>query len=286
LHPALTAAAPAPPRAGIGGGNDEREQTLNQLLTEMDGFEGNTGIIVIAATNRADILDPALLRPGRFDRQASGRCARPSPRPLLAPAPRRAAPRRTTSPLAAAGPPADAAPSPRAARQVSVDVPDQKGRLEILGVHARNKKLGDDIKLEEIAMRTPGFSGADLANLLNEAAILTGRRSKAAITNLEIDDAVDRIVAGAAPLLRPLRPLPLLLLWGPAAGCCCCCCCWAAARSALRAALCSPAPARRCAQAWRASRWWTARPSPWWPTTRSATPSAAPCRRATTPCRR
>ena len=96
---------------GIGGGNDEREQTLNQLLTEMDGFEGNTGIIVIAATNRADILDPALLRPGRFD------------------------------------------------RQVSVDVPDLKGRTEILGVHARNKKLDDDIDLEQIALRTPGFSG-------------------------------------------------------------------------------------------------------------------------------
>ena len=133
---------------GIGGGNDEREQTLNQLLTEMDGFEGNTGIIVVAATNRADILDNALLRPGRFD------------------------------------------------RQVSVDVPDQNGRLSILKVHSRNKRLGDDIDLKEIALRTPGFSGADLANLMNEAAILTGRRNKDAISQREIDDSIDRIVAG------------------------------------------------------------------------------------------
>ncbi len=134
--------------AGIGGGNDEREQTLNQLLTEMDGFEGNTGIIIIAATNRPDVLDSALLRPGRFD------------------------------------------------RQVMVDAPDIKGRLEILEVHARNKKLGDDISLEVIARRTPGFTGADLANLLNEAAILTARRRKDAITMTEIDDAVDRVIAG------------------------------------------------------------------------------------------
>lgn len=133
---------------GIGGGNDEREQTLNQLLTEMDGFEGNTGIIVIAATNRADILDPALLRPGRFD------------------------------------------------RQVTVDVPDQKGRFEILKVHARNKKLDSEVELQQVAMRTPGFAGADLSNLLNEAAILAGRRGLKAITNKEIDDSVDRIVAG------------------------------------------------------------------------------------------
>jgi cell division protease FtsH len=133
---------------GIGGGNDEREQTLNQLLTEMDGFEGNTGVIVVAATNRADILDPALLRPGRFD------------------------------------------------RQVQVDVPDVKGRIEILGVHAKNKRLTEEVDLVTIAKRTPGFSGADLANLLNEAAILTGRRGKDAITLLEIDDSVDRIVAG------------------------------------------------------------------------------------------
>ncbi|NDJ18032.1 ATP-dependent zinc metalloprotease FtsH2 [Myxacorys almedinensis] len=134
--------------AGIGGGNDEREQTLNQLLTEMDGFEGNTGIIIIAATNRADVLDSALLRPGRFD------------------------------------------------RQVMVDVPDIKGRLEVLEVHARDKKIADEVSLGAIARRTPGFSGADLANLLNEAAILTARRRKEAMTMLEIDDAVDRIVAG------------------------------------------------------------------------------------------
>ncbi|MEH1839615.1 MAG: ATP-dependent zinc metalloprotease FtsH [Nostoc sp.] len=134
--------------AGIGGGNDEREQTLNQLLTEMDGFEGNTGIIIIAATNRPDVLDAALLRPGRFD------------------------------------------------RQVMVDAPDLKGRLEILKVHARNKKIDSSVSLEAIARRTPGFTGADLANLLNEAAILTARRRKEAVTLLEIDAAVDRVVAG------------------------------------------------------------------------------------------
>ena len=134
--------------AGIGGGNDEREQTLNQLLTEMDGFEGNTGVIVIAATNRADVLDSALLRPGRFD------------------------------------------------RQVSVDPPDIKGRREVLEVHARDKKVADGVSLDAIARRTPGFTGADLANLLNEAAILTARRRKEAVTMLEIDDAIDRVVAG------------------------------------------------------------------------------------------
>nr|YP_009396480.1 Cell division protein FTSH [Polysiphonia scopulorum]ARW65666.1 Cell division protein FTSH [Polysiphonia scopulorum] len=133
---------------GIGGGNDEREQTLNQLLTEMDGFEGNTGIIVVAATNRADILDSALLRPGRFD------------------------------------------------RQVNVDIPDFKGRLEILNVHAKNKKLDPKISLSIIARRTPGFSGADLANLLNEAAILTARKRKNQISLQEIDQAIDRIIAG------------------------------------------------------------------------------------------
>lgn len=133
---------------GIGGGNDEREQTLNQLLTEMDGFEGNTGIIIIAATNRVDVLDAALLRPGRFD------------------------------------------------RQVTVDVPDVKGRLEILSVHARNKKLDSNVSLELIAKRTPGFSGADLANLLNEAAILTARRRKKQITIGEIDASIDRVIAG------------------------------------------------------------------------------------------
>jgi len=134
--------------AGIGGGNDEREQTLNQLLTEMDGFEGNSGIIIIAATNRPDVLDSALMRPGRFD------------------------------------------------RQVTVDAPDIKGRLSILEVHCRNKKLADDVSLEAIARRTPGFTGADLANLLNEAAILTARRRKEATTLREIDDAVDRVIAG------------------------------------------------------------------------------------------
>ncbi len=134
--------------AGIGGGNDEREQTLNQLLTEMDGFEGNSGIIIIAATNRPDVLDSALMRPGRFD------------------------------------------------RQVTVDAPDIKGRLSILEVHARNKKLQEDLTLESIARRTPGFTGADLANLLNEAAILTARRRKESISISEIDDSVDRIVAG------------------------------------------------------------------------------------------
>ncbi len=134
--------------AGIGGGNDEREQTLNQLLTEMDGFEGNSGIIIIAATNRPDVLDSALMRPGRFD------------------------------------------------RQVTVDAPDIKGRLSILKVHSRNKKLQEDLTLESIARRTPGFTGADLANLLNEAAILTARRRKESISIAEIDDSVDRIVAG------------------------------------------------------------------------------------------
>ncbi|KAJ4832963.1 ATP-dependent zinc metalloprotease FTSH 6, chloroplastic [Turnera subulata] len=133
---------------GIGGGNDEREQTLNQLLTEMDGFSGNSGVIVIAATNRPEILDSALLRPGRFD------------------------------------------------RQVSVGLPDVRGREEILKVHSNNKKLDKDVSLTVIAMRTPGFSGADLANLMNEAAILAGRRGKDKITLKEIDDSIDRIVAG------------------------------------------------------------------------------------------
>ncbi|MBD1824482.1 ATP-dependent zinc metalloprotease FtsH, partial [Cyanobacteria bacterium FACHB-DQ100] len=145
--------------AGIGGGNDEREQTLNQLLTEMDGFEGNAGIIVIAATNRPDVLDSALLRPGRFD------------------------------------------------RQITVDLPDRKGRLKILEVHARNKKLSDEVDLEKIARQTPGFSGAELANLLNEAAILTARRRKDAVTMLEMDDAIDRVSIGLAknPLLDSTR---------------------------------------------------------------------------------
>jgi cell division protease FtsH len=134
--------------AGLGGGNDEREQTLNQLLTEMDGFEGNTGIIIIAATNRPDVLDSALLRPGRFD------------------------------------------------RQVVVDRPDYAGRSEILNVHARGKTLSKDVDLEKIARRTPGFTGADLANLLNEAAILAARRNLTEISMDEVNDAIDRVLAG------------------------------------------------------------------------------------------
>jgi cell division protease FtsH len=134
--------------AGLGGGNDEREQTLNQLLTEMDGFEGNTGIIIIAATNRPDVLDAALLRPGRFD------------------------------------------------RQVVVDRPDYAGRVEILKVHARGKTLGKDVDIERIARRSPGFTGADLSNLLNEAAILAARRNLTEISMDEINDAIDRVLAG------------------------------------------------------------------------------------------
>ncbi|MBW4557448.1 MAG: ATP-dependent zinc metalloprotease FtsH3 [Trichormus sp. ATA11-4-KO1] len=134
--------------AGLGGGNDEREQTLNQLLTEMDGFEGNTGIIIIAATNRPDVLDAALLRPGRFD------------------------------------------------RQVVVDRPDYAGRSEILKVHARGKTLAKDVDLDKIARRTPGFTGADLSNLLNEAAILAARRNLTEISMDEINDAIDRVLAG------------------------------------------------------------------------------------------
>ena len=134
--------------AGLGGGNDEREQTLNQLLTEMDGFEGNTGIILIAATNRPDVLDAALLRPGRFD------------------------------------------------RQVVVDRPDYAGRTEILNVHARGKTLSKDVDLDKIARRTPGFTGADLANLLNEAAILAARRNLTEISMDEVNDAIDRVLAG------------------------------------------------------------------------------------------
>jgi cell division protease FtsH len=134
--------------AGLGGGNDEREQTLNQLLTEMDGFEGNTGIILIAATNRPDVLDSALLRPGRFD------------------------------------------------RQVVVDRPDYAGRAEILKVHSRGKTLAKDVDLDRIARRTPGFTGADLSNLLNEAAILAARRSLTEISMDEVNDAIDRVLAG------------------------------------------------------------------------------------------
>jgi cell division protease FtsH len=134
--------------AGLGGGHDEREQTLNQLLVEMDGFGANEGIIIIAATNRPDILDPALLRPGRFD------------------------------------------------RQITVDRPDVKGREQILRVHARNKPVSREIALDVIARRTPGFTGADLENVLNEAALLTARRNKQTIDLVEIDDAIDRVIAG------------------------------------------------------------------------------------------
>merc|ERR1712048_421340 len=133
---------------GVGGGNDEREQTLNQLLTEMDGFKENKGVIVVGATNRADILDSALLRPGRFD------------------------------------------------RQVTVNLPDRLGRISILKVHAKNKPLGDDVSLVQLANLTPGFSGADLANLLNEAAILATRYKKSTITKNEVNEAADRIIGG------------------------------------------------------------------------------------------
>ena len=136
--------------AGVGGGNDEREQTLNQLLTEMDGFKENKGVIVVGATNRVDILDAALLRPGRFD------------------------------------------------RQVTVNLPDRVGRVGILKVHARNKPVSDDVSLVQLANRTPGFSGADLANLLNEAAILATRYKKSTITKVEVNEAADRIIGGIA----------------------------------------------------------------------------------------
>ncbi|HEX6285858.1 MAG TPA: ATP-dependent zinc metalloprotease FtsH, partial [Acidimicrobiia bacterium] len=134
--------------AGLGGGHDEREQTLNQLLVELDGFEGNTGVIVMAATNRPDILDPALLRPGRFD------------------------------------------------RQITVDAPDVEGREAILAVHSKGKPLGEDIDLAVLARRTPGFTGADLANLINEAALLTARKRNKQITMVELEEAIDRVIAG------------------------------------------------------------------------------------------
>ena len=142
--------------AGLGGGHDEREQTLNQLLVELDGFEGNTGVIVMAATNRPDILDPALLRPGRFD------------------------------------------------RQITVDAPDIEGREAILGVHARGKPLADDIDLEVLARRTPGFTGADLANLINEAALLAARKRQKQITMDELEEAIDRVIAGPERKTRVL----------------------------------------------------------------------------------
>ncbi len=143
---------------GIGGGHDEREQTLNQLLTEMDGFGANEGIIIIAATNRPDVLDPALLRPGRFD------------------------------------------------RQVTVALPEMKAREEILKVHARNKILAKNVHLNNIAKRTVGFSGADLENLLNEAALLAVRREKTAITMSEIDEAIDRVIMGPAKVTKKYTP--------------------------------------------------------------------------------
>lgn len=139
---------------GLGGGHDEREQTLNQLLVEMDGFDSNEGIIIIAATNRADILDPALLRPGRFD------------------------------------------------RQIMVDRPDVKGREAVLKVHARNKPLDDSVDLKVIAQRTPGFSGADLENLLNEAALVAARADRKYITSADVDEATDRVIAGVAKKSR------------------------------------------------------------------------------------
>lgn len=142
--------------AGLGGGHDEREQTLNQLLTEMDGFGANEGIIIIAATNRPDVLDPALLRPGRFD------------------------------------------------RQVTVNLPDTKEREEILKVHAKNKILASGVKLENISARTPGFSGADLENLLNEAALLAVRKNENAITLDDIDEATDRVLMGPAKTSRKI----------------------------------------------------------------------------------
>ncbi|WP_028781796.1 ATP-dependent zinc metalloprotease FtsH [Thalassobacillus devorans] len=140
--------------AGLGGGHDEREQTLNQLLVEMDGFGVNEGIIIIAATNRPDILDPALLRPGRFD------------------------------------------------RQITVDRPDVKGRQEVLAVHAKDKPLSKDVDLKTIAMRTPGFSGADLENLLNEAALVAARGDKDSIDMEDVDEAIDRVIAGPAKKSR------------------------------------------------------------------------------------
>ncbi len=144
--------------AGLGGGHDEREQTLNQLLVEMDGFDPNSGIIVIAATNRPDILDPALLRPGRFD------------------------------------------------RRIVVDNPDTKGRRAILDVHVRGKPMGEDVDLDTLSKRTPGFSGADLANTVNEAALLAARRNKKKVTASELDEAIDRVVAGPQRRSRILGP--------------------------------------------------------------------------------
>ena len=143
--------------SGTGGGHDEREQTLNQLLVEMDGFDANTNVILIAATNRPDVLDPALLRPGRFD------------------------------------------------RQVSVEAPDMAGRAAILKVHAKGKPLNDDVDLDLVAKRTPGFTGADLANVLNEAALLTARSNAHLIDNRALDEAIDRVIAGPQKRTRVMR---------------------------------------------------------------------------------
>ena len=143
--------------SGIGGGNDEREQTLNQLLVEMDGFDERANIILIAATNRPDILDPALLRPGRFD------------------------------------------------RQIAVEAPDLKGREAILKVHAQGKPLTQQVDLRQIAKRTPGFTGADLANVLNEAALLTARSNMQFIDERAIDEAIDRVIAGPQKRTRVMN---------------------------------------------------------------------------------
>ncbi|MFZ2750371.1 MAG: ATP-dependent zinc metalloprotease FtsH, partial [Propioniciclava sp.] len=149
--------------AGMGGGHDEREQTLNQLLVEMDGFDVRGGVVLIAATNRPDVLDPALLRPGRFD------------------------------------------------RQIPVEAPDMKGRLQILRVHAANKPMGPDVDLETVAKRTPGFTGADLANVLNEAALLTARQNQQWITKANLDEAIDRVIAGPQKRTRVMNERELLI---------------------------------------------------------------------------
>ena len=149
--------------AGMGGGHDEREQTLNQLLVEMDGFDVKGGVVLIAATNRPDVLDPALLRPGRFD------------------------------------------------RQIPVEAPDMKGRLQILGVHAANKPIAPDADLASVARRTPGFTGADLANVLNEAALLTARQNQQWITKENLDEAIDRVIAGPQKRTRVMNERELLI---------------------------------------------------------------------------
>jgi cell division protease FtsH len=149
--------------AGMGGGHDEREQTLNQLLVEMDGFDARVGVVLIAATNRPDVLDPALLRPGRFD------------------------------------------------RQIPVEAPDMAGRLQILRVHAKNKPMAVDASLERVAARTPGFTGADLANVLNEAALLTARNNERIITSQALDEAIDRVIAGPQRRSRIMDERELLI---------------------------------------------------------------------------